>query len=67
MLAAALQVQYQDLLVRAGYLEQSEMNAEEQELLLRYNALSFNAKAVLLELMPLMEQKTKAELPDSGG
>lgn len=55
-LAAALQVTYEDLLVRAGYLERTELTEDERELLRRYTALSVRARAVLLDLLSLMEQ-----------
>lgn len=66
-LATALGAQYQDLLVRAGYLERSDSSDEERELLLRFKALSPKAKATLLELMPLMEQAAETQMADSGG
>ncbi len=66
-LASALGVQYQDLLVRAGYLERSDSSNEEREVLMRFKALSPKAKAALLELMPLMEQALEAQMADAGG
>lgn len=56
LLAAALQVEYQDLLVRAGYLERPQMDETERELLQRFNALSAKAKSAVLQLLPLLEQ-----------
>jgi len=60
LLAAALKVNYEVLLLRAGYLEQADvLTDEERELLRLYHDLSAGAKQMLLEILRLVEQMDK--------
>ena len=60
LLAAALKVNYEVLLLRAGYLEQADvLTDEERELLRLYHDLSAGAKQMLLEVLGLVARMNK--------
>jgi len=61
LLAAALKVRYEDLLLRARYLDRADvLTSQERELLRLYHDLSAGAKQMLLEILQLVEQMHQA-------